>query len=490
MSNSKRVQPSLLQNLLDSNFDMLDKLLQLIVLSGLILYLVFYLFNAYVSIIYPYDIDYGEGFVLYQSYLLSQGKSPYQDIAQYPHFIANYPPVFPLISAMFIKLFGVSFRVRIVSLLSAILIGVLIYLILQKETNRAIALFFSLFFFASPPVYYWTRLLRVDTLALLFGLAGVYIVFKYESNRKVYLSIPFFLLAVYTKQSFFVAPMASFLYLGFKDKKLALKNFFLFLFSASSLFLLLNWLTNGQFYLHTVAYNVNSFSFYGAVRAYFQIFKMHSILFGLASAYTLWVISKRKRSLFVIYFILAALAAFSVGKVGSNTNYFVELIVLLCILSGLCVHNLKLQMKRNNIVKPLIFILLIIQLLLFVHAPYLTPGTPTESWFRSGQRLSSYVKNANDPIFSEYVGFLVVNGKLVIYQPLFSFTQLEYQGVWNHSHFINELKDKRYSLVILGFDIYGNEYRRSLFTDKILNVIRDNYHLLEKVGGFYIYTPN
>ena len=69
------------------------KILWTILLGGLTIYIVFFIIESIILINYPYQISYGEGFILNQAVIQSQGQSIYQDITNYPYLVGNYPPV-------------------------------------------------------------------------------------------------------------------------------------------------------------------------------------------------------------------------------------------------------------------------------------------------------------------------------------------------------------------------------------------------------------
>src|SRR6185436_1626984 len=75
--------------------------------------LVILLFSLLVYVVYatnlirfPFDYDQGEGFELVDTILFSQGKWPYQNTEVYPFYSSNYPPLFHIISAPFVWVFG------------------------------------------------------------------------------------------------------------------------------------------------------------------------------------------------------------------------------------------------------------------------------------------------------------------------------------------------------------------------------------------------
>ena len=474
---------------------MKNRILYGIFLIVLSLCLICYFINAYVAISFPYDIDYGEGILLNQAKLFARGTDIYRDISNYPFLVGMYTPVYSLMSAFFVKLFGISFSIgRAISIVSAILIGFLIYKFNRGRTGREIALFSSLIFFASPYINTWTCLFRVDTLGLLFSLTGLYFVYKYENNKKVYIAVPFLLLSIYTKQSFIAAPIASFLYLFLKDKKRGLAFIGLFGSVALILFLIINYVTDGEFFLHAVAYNAYPFSKRMAILRYRDMISSHIILFGFASAYTINVLSKRERNLFVIYFILSALIALTVGKAGAVINYFLETIAASCILTGALWDELRSRIDRESLSNNLVLVLLLLQLVLFLHLPH-------TYWWRLGpdkaaaisnfKKISSYVKEAGDNILSQNASFIVLNDKTYLFQP-YEFSVLQRQGLWDQSKLVKDIKAEKFSLILLYLDVNDeNSFNdhRAFFTNEMRDAIRKGYYIVEKIGGTYIYMP-
>jgi len=488
----------------DIGLSRLSKLLYGASFVGLAAYSVLYIFDAYRCIVYPYQMDYVEGFLLYFADTLSQGQSIYQDMSTYPFIPGLYPPVYALACAPLVKLFGISFSIgRLISVLSAILIGILIYKIVGKMTDRRIAIISVLLFFASPYIYNWTCLFRVDTLGLLFTLIGIYLVFRYEKSKIIYLSIPFFLLAVYTKQSLIAAPIASFIYLFLKDKKLGITNASIFGISGILLLLLCNYVTEGRFYLHTVTYQGFMPSTYRTIELYLGMIQTHAILFGFAFVQSVYIILKKKPGLFAYYFVASALIAVTVGRPGSHINYFLELIVACCILFGTFLSGLQPQLKKGNLAGILVMIMLLVQLALFAHMPY----TDMAEDLRIGQELSSRVQSSEGSVLSEDAGLVVINNR----EPLIEFAiamQLEKRGLWDQSNFVSDLQNKKFSLILLkvnanhvlrfltleGSDaimkIQQRYSSRQRFTIEMLEAIVNNYHLVETIGEYYVYEPN
>ncbi len=57
---------------------------------------------------FPFDYDQGEGFELVDTIMFSQGRFPYQDTNVFPFYSSNYPPLFHVIAAPFVWIFGTA----------------------------------------------------------------------------------------------------------------------------------------------------------------------------------------------------------------------------------------------------------------------------------------------------------------------------------------------------------------------------------------------
>ncbi len=455
-----------------------------LVFTALIIYCLFYLINSAIIIGYPYQISYPEGFLLNQAKRISDAKPIYHTINEYPYIIANYPPLYPYLCAIFVKLFGVSFAPgRIITFVSVLLISLLIYRILRNFIERENALIAGLLFIASSYIYKNSPFMRVDLTGLLLCLAGIY---SFIKNKNLIIPVIFFVGALYTKQTFVAAPLAVAIFLFINERKKAFIFIAELLILYALLFLLVNNLTDGEFYRHNFLYNMNIFQFKQAIKHYVWALQNHAIIFLFSVIYVLYSIAEKKYPLLLIYFLLACIIAFSVGKIGANMNYFFEMIALSCILTGLCLERLRGEIERK-IFNFLINGALIVQLLLFLHMPYLTEPTPTKPERKEYRKLSEIIAKTEGNIISEDAGLLVLNNRSVLFQP-FEFTQLANQRLWSQTVFIHNIRHKLFSLIILSFNLncWVDEER---LTPEMVQVIKENYYIKEKIGEYYLYYP-
>ena len=88
----------------------------------LILGLLIFLVHGLIVLGFQYPLDYGEGPLLNQALRLAQGEPLYPEkIESPPYLISNYPPLYVLLNAALVALFGPSLVLgRLVSFLSTL----------------------------------------------------------------------------------------------------------------------------------------------------------------------------------------------------------------------------------------------------------------------------------------------------------------------------------------------------------------------------------
>ncbi|MBU4310175.1 glycosyltransferase family 39 protein, partial [bacterium] len=463
-------------------------LLRNIVYIVLLLYLTFHLFCyfrfASSVITFPYDIDSAEGQLLNEAFLLSRNENIYRNISSYPFTVANYPPIFPLVTSLFVQLFGLSLLPgRFLSVISTFFIGFFVFKIVQRCTkDNTISLIAGLFFFLSNWVIRWSVLLRVDMFGILLCLIGIYLFLKYENHpRKIFFSAIFFILALYTKQSLLAAPLSLCLYLLLTNRKrLCFKMAAVLASAGIGIFLVLNFITHGQFRLHTVSYTISQFSIENLLFYLKLFFKGHWPIIILAASYFLIRTLKKRSTLTEIYFVLAFLVALTVGKAGASINYLIEFWMVSCILLGLVIktaQNISGSRLLKNGMATLILVTCLVQF--FLSAYIYRPESPNKQDRLISSKVYSYFAASKGDILSEYPTFLLFSGKEVLFQP-FSLTQLSKRGIWNQRPIVEDIQKKRFSLILLS-------YGRTRWTDEMLEAIKENYILVQRLEMYRIW---
>jgi len=162
------------------------------------------------TLAFPYDLNYGEGYVLNDAVRLSRGESLYIDLQQFPMVRSPYPPLFPLVWSAFQPLTGPAFWPgRLLSVLSLLGIGAVVaWNAWRVRCGIWPAVATVGLVAASPFVYQWAGYARVDMLALLCAVGGVVTAQWIGGWRGVIVSAVLCGLAVWTKQTTVTAAVA------------------------------------------------------------------------------------------------------------------------------------------------------------------------------------------------------------------------------------------------------------------------------------------
>lgn len=193
----------------------------LLILSAL--FLLSYIVIACLRINYKYELEWMEGGSLDHvlRVLNNQSLYPEPDVDFIPYI---YTPLYYYISAVSAKMFGLNFfALRLVSFISSILCFLLIYKMAERETKSRFCAFLSVSLFSATYGIsgYWLDIARVDTLFLLFYLAGVYFIAFKKSYFSFFAAGIFFSLSFLTKQIALIMVIPIIIYYLFKSLRQA-----------------------------------------------------------------------------------------------------------------------------------------------------------------------------------------------------------------------------------------------------------------------------
>jgi len=471
--------------------------IQKIFLLILIVFLSFIFLNYFSvslsNLVYPYDVEQAEGFMLPRIKFLLTGHPEYlyNSIYSYPYYFTNdYPPAFYFITAFLSLIFGEGFFAgRLFALLSSLLIGFFIFKIVKMKTKNAyLGLMAALFFFSSYVIFYWGSIYRVDVTGALFSLVGVYFFLMYKKNKTdrknkyFILSILFFILAVTTKQSYIIAPLSSFFYLFLIDKRESFRFLLLFIVPTISIFLLLNFLTDGQFFLHTMVYNSKLLISQNSTDLINNLITVNFIILAISFLYFI----REKMELISIYFLFSLLfALFQVFKTGSATNYFIEPVITMSIILGFCFDMLKRKKEIFNLLILLIFIQLYIYFY-FNNQIFLSIFNPQKYFatrnLESDLKVLSYIKNSTGKVFIQNSMYSIANKGDVLFE-LWGIYDIPEKYI-NITRFEDYFKDQNYFLIFTNehFSVFKNLYV----------YVENNYEPIDEISWYdndYKYFP-
>jgi len=445
---------------------------------------------------FRYPIDYGEGPLLDQTLRLADGENLYKnDFSVPPYTISNYPPLFLLVQVPFAKIFGAAFWYgRGISFVSALITAVLIGLTLYTLTGNWLAAApGGLLLLAFPYIQFWSLLNRIDTLALMFSWAGIFVIVRYFDRRwGIAVGAVFLIAAIYTRQSYaLAAPAGAFFYLvGLRRFRKAI-NLALIVGGVSlALFLIINLLTRGGFFLNIVSANVNPF-FWHTVQNYAKdLFNNTPPLLSLVAVFLLAErFGQRSRTwvLALVYLIAAAASAATVGKDGSNVNYLFELAAALSFAGGAALA----WAGRSPWVRAALVLLLALQaglLLDWVHRD--ADGRILEKTDNEQQIAQLYqVVQQTDGIIltDEYMGLLPLAGKRIYYQP-FEYKMLSEGGLWDDLDFMGSIVGHEYSAVLLYDPPFWSSYD-ARWSKRLQSAINSSYEVETTIANTEILKP-
>ena len=340
---------------------------------------------------------------------------------------------------------------------------------------------------------------RADSWALFLTFCGVLVAHYFRENSKILFAAPFFLLSLFYKQQFVAAPLAVLLFLILESRyRLAAAFTAAMASGAAGLLALFQFAVfRGQdFFLHFFRYNLLPFSwlqFKGALIVFGLLFLV-PILVGLEC------LRVHREKLLTCYLACAVgFALLGVGKVGSDTNYFLECVFILSVLFAVLLAKRIAEPARAT---ELLVLLLVASAL----ALFFTPSTPSRRDFERDRALQDYLR-ANFPpgtrALSYYAGDLIRAGLELPVSDLFQHTWLAHAGRLDDRGIVTQLEKHNYGVVLLDIDLQTEKQKYWLdysLTEPVRRAIQTEYRLamtlempeVEKLRGearLYIWVP-
>lgn len=317
----------------------------------LVFFVMVYAYHAWALVRFPFDYDQGEGYDVNSAWLLARGLPIYDSPDQYPFYSSNYPPVFSLLLAPLVGVFGPLLPLgRMLSIAATVAIALMIAYAVRDETGRwRPGLIAALMFFASPYVYHVTPLARVNALMVALALAGLLVAARAArtpgtGGRLLLTGAGALLLtALYAKQMSFDAVAAACLSVALRDLRRGILLGGGIVLVGGAIYLLLDWLTGGGFSLNVLWANANPFSVDQAI-AYFRNFAEIHPLYIVGALVVTGARLRKWGPLGLppasLYFLASLVVAAGTGKWGAGESYFLGTITAACILSGIALHSL------------------------------------------------------------------------------------------------------------------------------------------------------
>jgi hypothetical protein len=407
------------------------------------------------TLAFPFDLDYGEGYVLNDALRLARGEAIYVDLQQFPMVRSPYPPLFPLVWSWLVGLTGPSFvagRGLSVAGLGGIC-GLAAWNARRAGAGALPVLVAPAMVAASPLVYQWAGYARVDLLALCFAAAGVLSTQWVRGWRGVLLAAALCTLAIWTKQTTLTAALAVGMALLRRDFRQALG--FILAVAVPSLvaYAALDVASQGEFTRHVLLGNAsNPFSPVRAA-AYLLIFGLLDLPLLAASG---WWVRRAGLQPVAVYAVVAVVGSLSAGNAGSSVNYLLEPIIACSLALPFAWRALPTPAKQ---LAPL---LACAQLAMFLHWPntfgtdYLAVAphgrTPTAEDYAVGAAIDAAVQAEPGAVIAEPAGFALRNSRPVYLQPI-DLRAEQLKGRWQSGALVEALSGGRFPLVITAYNL-------------------------------------
>ncbi|HEX2914489.1 MAG TPA: glycosyltransferase family 39 protein [Chloroflexia bacterium] len=453
----------------------IKKLPQILCGVFLLLYILFFAIRAIAALLYAYPLEYGEGAVFHESAQLFRDHfapgSLYPANDAMPYRAGIYTPLFYYLQALTMFITGPASMLggRLITLAASLYIGISLYRVSRREplaTGRpagyGISLAAAITPFATSALYGWGVLAKGDVLAIALSLAAILRIYPIESEwRRGQTPRPFVLagilcgLALLTKQSALAAPAAILIWLGIQRQWREAGGFLaamLAVVGVTGIFFQLA--TGGAFFKHIVTYNSQPYDFEFLWQGLLYFVPTHIVLLVLAFVWLLRpLIGRYERiGLWRIYFVTALLLSFSIGKVGANFNYYIEILCLVSLfgwwqLGRIMALRPELPFRLGSFrvgLAPVVLVLMVFQLFNLHHVPFVADGanTPGPSQFSQSTEVAAEVRTleAHGPLLAEDAGWQAALGLPVELDDPFVFGQLAQEGSWNSQPFLDKLK--------------------------------------------------
>jgi hypothetical protein len=424
-------------------------------------------YHAALTLTFPYDLNYGEGYVLNDALRLSRGEPIYVDLQQFPMVRSPYPPLFPMLWSGLVSIAGPAlWPGRALSV--AALAGILALLAWNARRARAGVwpmVVAPAVVLASPFVYQWAVYARVDMLALVFAAAAVCAAQWLAGWRGIVGAAILCSLALWTKQTTLTAGLAIAIAYLLRNRRDGLVFIALLLVPNGLAMVALNAATGGEFTRHVLEGNASNPV--SPVRAAWYFGGLLALHLPLVVA-GLWWVSRAARGVpspIAVYVPVALFAAFSVGNSGSSVNYLLEPLVAL----SLALPFAWRAASALSSVAPPLFASL--QLVLLLHWPngfgvgYLGDAalgrTPSAGDAAVGAQVDAIVHAARGEVLSEPAGFALRNGRPVYVQPI-DLRAEQLRGRWRSEPLVQALAAGRFELVITAYELFPSVAKRTI----------------------------
>ncbi len=451
--------------------------------------------HAWVSLHTYAPLDYGEGPLLHQARLLLQGQPLYRpSLSEPPYTITNYPPLYQTLVAMVGAIAGFSYETgRWVSVVATVLaMGALWALVQALTGERRAAAIAAMLLVAFPFAFYWGVLGRVDMLALALSLWGIWWAVRWPGTWWGLIGAALLLTAAaFTRQSYLLAaPLAVCCWLAAHEWRWAARFVGLMGLLVGALTAFALWWTKGGFWVHVVVANRNQLNWWQVLAMAYLFLLTAAPIAVVACVEAMQHLRRREKIAWLLlgYFMGASLSALTVAKVGSNVNYWLEIVAACILLVGVGMARWRREMSPWERLIPLGLVLLFVVLAWRANSAIVRETEWVQQVLvRDVRDLEAMVCATPGPVIAEeMMSILVVCKKEIVFQP-FEYTRLAEEGIWDQRPFLTAIRAQQFDLILISDGRWENPSNR--WTPEMLDAIQKAYFPAERRIGTIVYRP-
>ena len=423
----------------------------------------------------PYQLDFGEGPILGVAVRVAQGLGAYPPATQLPYVFSPYGPLPYYLGGLCVKLFGVSFTTpRLLVAASGIWCAVIIALLVRHwGGTRLVSLGFGLLYLSQPLVEERLPLYCADFVGLALSLTGLYI---FAKSRRWYLSVPFFVAALFCKFLLVSGPLACFLNAVFRKEMRKAWWFAAGNITLGALaFLWAQRETRGWFAFHTFWVGAgHPFNLSFAWDWIHSELTAHYFLVVLALTLAYFLRSHPEVSLPLTYLIVPFLTSFVIVRWGIGPNYSLEWEAALCLCAGVAYHFLCAQSDYRSLIYPFLPLMLAVMVVFRLSRP--SPDPTNDIGCR---QVYKYVRDyPGGRILSENSGAVIAAGKFSpVFDP-FEWTREVVNKGWPDTEIVNLIRSRQIDLIVLGLPA-GRQTVQNRWPNSVQDAIEQNYRLVQ-----------
>ncbi len=474
-----------------------------VLVVGLIgLYLVVFVVCAAGRLARPAEeFVYGESWLLDDARRVADGLPLYAPVDRLPLMHTAYTPVYYVLVGELERVLGDSGYTagRWVSLIATALGTLALGWSVRSLTGHSwFGLLAGGFFLTQNlTVLLWAPLHRADALALAFTLIGLALA---TAGRSLPAALVF-ALAVLTKQTFFVAPLAVAIALWPRWREVVR---FGGVFGGVVLVSVgvAQWLTDGWFLWHTIIGNSNEAEFdtFAQLMGGFMQFNGLPVV---AAAASLALPGSRPERLWRLYFLGTLATLPSIAKIGASSNYWLEASAAIAVLLALASHRLA-AWAEARLVGPVV----VAGALLIAMPGYQASAREAIDSLREAAAPTGYMTLVSDvgiapfrvergfvqriaaepgEVLTDNPGLAVAAGKPIVYE-FQIFQLLHVEGRWSQAPILEAIAAKRFGLVALMHPLDGPA-EGTRWTGAIRDALLKTYVPAGQQSGFWLYRP-